>query len=201
VAATNRDLERMISAREFRSDLYYRLNVFPIRLPPLRERKADIPLLVSFFVQKFAKQMQKKIESIPSAVMKALTAWEWPGNVRELENFVERAVILTHGRSLAAPLVELRKLKTDEPRSSTRNPAASHDDIARIVRETISALHGNTPNLGDREQKQRDQIVQALTEAKGRVGGADGAASRLRVNRTTLLARIKKLGIDPRDYS
>ena len=201
VAATNRDLERMISAREFRSDLYYRLNVFPIRLPPLRERRADIPLLVSFFVQKFAKQMQKKIESIPSAVMKALTAWEWPGNVRELENFVERAVILTHGRSLTAPLVELRKLKTDEPRSSTRNPAASHDDIARIVRETISALHGNTPNLGDRLQKQRDQIVQALTEAKGRVGGADGAASRLRLNRTTLLARIKKLGIDPRDYS
>ncbi len=99
----------MIASREFRSDLYYRLNVFPIRIPPLRERKQDIPLLVSYFVQKFAKQMQKNIESIPAAVMKALTAWEWPGNIRELENFVERAVILTHGRSLAAPLVGLRK--------------------------------------------------------------------------------------------
>src|SRR5579872_7004022 len=98
----------MVANREFRSDLFYRLNVFPIRIPPLRERREDIPLLVSYFVQKFAKQMQKQIESIPSTVMKALTAWEWPGNVRELENFMERAVILTHGRSLAAPLVELR---------------------------------------------------------------------------------------------
>src|SRR6266576_2874638 len=88
VAPTNRDLEKMIVAREFRSDLYYRLNVFPIRIPPLREQKQDIPLLVSYFVQKFAKQMQKKVDSIPATVMKALTAWEWPGNIRELENFV-----------------------------------------------------------------------------------------------------------------
>ena len=116
VAATNRDLEKMIAAREFRSDLYYRLNVFPIRIPPLRERKQDIPLLVSYFVQKFAKQMQKEIENIPAAVMKALTAWEWPGNVRELGNFVERAVILTRGGSLAAPLAELRKVRADESR-------------------------------------------------------------------------------------
>src|SRR5260221_13704364 len=87
VAATNRNLEKMISEREFRSDLFYRLNVFPIRIPSLRERKEDIPLLVSYFVQKFAKQMQKQIESVPSAVMKGLTAWEWPGNIRELENF------------------------------------------------------------------------------------------------------------------
>src|SRR5215469_14444128 len=104
VAATNRDLEKMVAAREFRSDLFYRLNVFPIRIPPLRDRKDDIPLLVSFFVQKFAKQMQKRIDSIPVATMKALTAWEWPGNIRELENFIERAVILTKGESLAAPL-------------------------------------------------------------------------------------------------
>src|SRR6059058_930294 len=109
VAATNRDLEQMIAAREFRSDLYYRLNVFPIRIPPLRERKEDIPLLASYFVQTFAKQMQKRVDAIPTAVMKALTAWEWPGNVRELENFIERAVILTRGRSLEAPLTELRK--------------------------------------------------------------------------------------------
>src|SRR5215469_9279432 len=99
VAATNRNLENMVADREFRSDLYYRLNVFPIRIPPLRDRKDDIPLLVSYFVQKFAKQMQKRIDSIPVATMKALTAWEWPGNIRELENFIERAVILTKGES------------------------------------------------------------------------------------------------------
>jgi formate hydrogenlyase transcriptional activator len=197
VAATNRDLEKMIVAREFRSDLYYRLNVFPIRIPPLREREQDIPLLVSYFVQKFAKQMDKKIESIPAAVMKALTAWQWPGNVRELENFVERAVILTRGSSLAAPLAELRKVRTDEPKSAV----ADQDDIARIVKETVSALHGRSGAADDRTQKQRDQIVRALTEAKGRVGGADGAAARLRTNRTTLLARMKKFGINSRDYA
>ncbi len=197
VAATNRDLESMIAAREFRSDLYYRLNVFPIRIPPLRERKHDIPLLVSYFVQKFAKQMQKKVESIPGSVMKALTAWEWPGNVRELENFVERAVILSRGRSLAAPLAELRKVSGAEPKAA----AANHDDIARIVKETINALHGNNSASGDRLKKQRDEVVRALTEAKGRVGGADGAAARMGMNRTTLLARMKKLGIDPHDYA
>jgi formate hydrogenlyase transcriptional activator len=115
IAATNRDLEKMIAAREFRSDQYYRLNVFPIRIPPLRERKDDIPLLVSYFVQKCAKQMQKKIETIPAAVMKGLTAWDWPGNIRELENFVERPVILTRGKSPEAPLAELRKMHTEEP--------------------------------------------------------------------------------------
>ncbi|HTA44103.1 MAG TPA: sigma 54-interacting transcriptional regulator [Bryobacteraceae bacterium] len=197
VAATNRDLEKMIAAREFRSDLYYRLNVFPIRIPPLRERKEDISLLVSYFVQKFAKQMQKNIVNIPAAVMKALTASEWPGNVRELENFIERAVILTRGTSLAAPLAELRKVSIDELKRTPGN----HDDIARIVKETIDALHGKSSAGGDRAKEQRDQIVRALTEAKGRAGGADGAAARLRMNRTTLLARMKKLGIDPRDYS
>jgi len=109
VAATNRDLEEMIFAREFRSDLYYRLNVFPIRIPPLRERKEDIPLLVGYFVNKFAKRMEKRIDSIPAVTLKRLTAWEWPGNIRELENFMERAVILTRGRSLEAPLSELRR--------------------------------------------------------------------------------------------
>src|SRR6202020_3005514 len=112
IAATNRDLEKMIASREFRSDLFYRLHVFPIRIPPLRERKEDIPQLVSYFVQKFAKHMQKKIEAISPAVMKGLTAWEWPGNIRELENFIERAVIVTRGRSLDAPLGELRKTNT-----------------------------------------------------------------------------------------
>jgi formate hydrogenlyase transcriptional activator len=196
VAATNRDLEKMIAAREFRSDLFYRLNVFPIRIPPLRERKQDIPLLVSYFVQQFAKRMQKQIEGIPAAVMEALTAWEWPGNVRELGNFIERAVILTRGRLLTAPLAELRKVRANE----FKGPSANHDEIARIVKETINALHEENSASGDRVKRQRDEIVRALTEAKGRVGGAGGAAARLRMNRTTLLARMKKLGIAPRDY-
>jgi formate hydrogenlyase transcriptional activator len=121
VAATNRDLEKMIADREFRSDLYYRLHVFPIRIPPLRERKEDIPQLVSYFVQKFARQMQKKIDSISPAVMKGLTAWDWPGNIRELENFIERAVIVTRSSSLEAPLGELRRTNTIEmPRAEDR---------------------------------------------------------------------------------
>src|SRR6202041_2402775 len=112
IAATNRNLEKMIADREFRSDLYYRLNVFPIRIPPLRERKEDIALLVSYFVQKFSKQMQKKVEAVPTVVMKGLMAWDWPGNIRELENFIERAVIVTRGNSLEAPVGELRKTNT-----------------------------------------------------------------------------------------
>jgi formate hydrogenlyase transcriptional activator len=199
VAATNRDLEKMISDKEFRSDLYYRLNVFPIRIPPLRERKEDIPLLVSYFVQKFAKQMQKKIEAVSPAVMKGLTAWEWPGNIRELENFIERAVILTRGKSLEAPLGELRKLNTQQPASTTRD--SGQQDIARIVRETLHALNGNTPVVDDRTQKQREEIVRALAETKGRVGGADGAAARMGINRTTLLSRMKKFGIHPAQYA
>src|SRR5438093_2740457 len=197
IAATNRDLEQMVATREFRSDLYYRLNVFPIRIPSLRERKEDISLLASYFVQRFAKQMQKKIDNIPAGVMKALTAWEWPGNVRELENFIECAVILTRGRSLAAPLTELGKTSTAESKRAVTN----HEDIARIVKETITALHGSHGAGDQHATKQRDAIVRVLTEAKGRVGGTDGAAARLGINRTTLLARMKKFGIDPRDYA
>jgi formate hydrogenlyase transcriptional activator len=197
IAATNRDLGKMIAAREFRSDLYYRLNVFPIRIPPLRERREDIPLLVSSFVERFAKQMQKKIDNIPVAGMKAWKTWEWPGNIRELENFVERAVILTRGRSLEAPLAELRKVVINDSKSTE----ADHGDIARIVKETINALHDNSSVGDERTKKQRDVITRALAETKGRVGGARGAAARLGINRTTLLGRMKKLGIDPRQYA
>jgi formate hydrogenlyase transcriptional activator len=199
VAATNRDLEKMIANKEFRSDLYYRLNVFPIRIPPLRERKEDIPLLVSYFVQKSAKQMQKRIEAISPPVMKGLTAWDWPGNIRELENFVERAVILTRGKSLEVPLGELRKLNTAEPGTAVRG--SGREDIARIVHETLHALNGNKPPADDRTQKQREEIVQALAETKGRVGGADGAAARMGINRTTLISRMKRFGIDPGQYA
>jgi len=197
VAATNRDLEKMVADREFRNDLYYRLNVFPIRIPPLRDRREDIPLLVGYFVQKCAKQMQKRIEAVPVSVMKGLTAWDWPGNIRELENFIERAVILTRGKSLDAPLGELRKYKRDEP--ARTSASGTEDDIARIVRETVASLKGKSPE-SEHSKKQHDEIVRVLTECKGRVGGAGGAASRMGISRTTLISRIKRLGINPYDY-
>jgi formate hydrogenlyase transcriptional activator len=199
VAATNRDLEQMIAGREFRSDLYYRLNVFPIRIPPLRERREDIPLLVSYFVQKFARQMQKRIETIPAIAMKALTEWDWPGNIRELQNFIERAVILTCGRALEAPLTELHKVRLSKP----THPATpqGHEEIVRIVKETINALNDKKSVADEHAQKQREEITRALTESKGRVGGDDGAAARLGLNRTTLLSRMKKLGLDAKQFS
>ena len=198
VAATNRDLEKMVADREFRNDLYYRLNVFPIRIPPLRDRREDIPLLVGYFVQKCAKQMQKRIEAVPVSVMKGLTAWDWPGNIRELENFVERAVILTRGKSLEAPLGELRKYKKDEPVQATA--PRSEDDIARIVRETVASMKGKSAE-SEHSKKQHDEIVRVLTECKGRVGGTEGAAAHMGISRTTLISRMKRLGINPYDYT
>jgi formate hydrogenlyase transcriptional activator len=198
VAATNRNLEKMVADREFRSDLFYRLNVFPIRIPPLRDRKEDIPLLVAYFVQKFAKQMQKRIDSIPVATMKALTAWGWPGNIRELENFIERAVILTRGESLAAPLAELRTFEKDEPVQVSVQKG--EHDIARIVKETIASLKDKSPE-NEHAKRQHEEIVRVLTECKGRVGGSDGAAARMGLSRTTLISRMKKLGINPYDYA
>src|SRR5580700_7618389 len=195
VAATNRDLEKMVADREFRSDLFYRLNVFPIRIPSLRERKDDIPLLVSYFAQKFAKQMQKKIESVPSVAMKALTAWEWPGNIRELENFIERAVILTSGKALEAPLTELRK-----PETATAADAGV-DRNSRTARKATSSRPNVNAGAVEYERKQREEIVDALNACKGRVGGSDGAATRLGINRTTLLYRMRKFGIYAKLYS
>jgi formate hydrogenlyase transcriptional activator len=199
VAATNRDLEKMIAAREFRSDLFYRLNVFPIRIPPLRERREDIPLLVRYFVQKFARQMQRQIETIPAAAMKTLTNWEWPGNIRELENFIERAVILTRGRSLEVPVTELKK--SGEP-SSTSDEDSRGRDVALIVKETISALNmGMVKSAGDEfDERRRQEIMGVLEETRGRVGGADGAAARMGINRTTLLSRMKKFGIHAKQF-
>ena len=195
VAATNRDLEQMIAAREFRSDLYYRLHVFPIRIPPLRERKEDIPQLVSYFVQKFAKQMQKKIEAISPAVMKGLTAWDWPGNIRELENFIERAVIVTRGRSLEAPVGELRKTNT------IAFPHAEQHNVEQVAGERTDSQSDQTSIADEYERRQRDEIVRALTACNGRVGGADGAAARLGMNRTTFLSRMKKFGIYAKQYA
>ena len=171
VAATNRDLEKMMESREFRSDLYYRLNVFPIRIPPLRERPEDIPLLVRYFTQKYGRLMDKQIESIPAAAMRKLSSWHWPGNIRELENFIERSVILTHGTALQAPIAEL----------------GSNGKIA--------------PVAGTREANERDEIVRVLKLTNGRVAGLEGAAARMGLKRTTLIARMKKLGVDPRRVS
>jgi len=194
VAATNRNLEKMVADREFRSDLFYRLNVFPIRIPSLRERKEDIPLLVSYFVQKFAKQMRKDIESVPSAVMKGLTAWEWPGNIRELENFIERAVILTRGKALEVPLTELRKAETGMAVDAVVNKK-------RAARKAFSSVPDINSGAEEYEGKQREEIIQALTACKGRVGGTDGAATRLGISRTTLIYRMRRLGIYAKLYS
>ncbi len=171
VAATNRDLEKMMENREFRSDLYYRLNVFPIRIPPLRERPEDIPLLARYFIQKHGRRMNKEIESIPAAAMRKLSSWHWPGNIRELENFIERSVILTHGTALQAPIGEL------------------------------SNNGRTTPVAGTREANERDEAIRVLKITNGRVAGPDGAAARMGIKRTTLISRMKKLGIDPRKVS
>jgi formate hydrogenlyase transcriptional activator len=169
LAATNRDLLKSVQAHEFRSDLYYRLNVFPIELPPLRERREDIRPLVEHFVRKFAVKMKKSITSIPIKTMETLVRWEWPGNIRELENFMERSVILTPGSVLQAPLSEL-EVAVDKSNG------------------------GSTDNLRDKE---RERILRILRECHGRLGGPDGAAARLGLKRTTLQSKLDHLGIKP----
>ncbi len=200
IAATNRDLEQMIADREFRSDLFYRLNVFPIRIPPLRERREDIPLLVRYFVQKFARQMQKNIEFIPAETLKAMAGFPWPGNIRELENLIERAVILTRGKSLEAPLSEWSRSIPN----ATPNPNRSDErkEIVQIIRETLNQMKEgqSRAEISEYEEKQREEITRILRETKGRVGGAGGAAARMSISRTTLLYRMKKLGINPRHF-
>ncbi len=172
LAATNRDLLQSVKAREFRSDLYYRLNVFPILIPPLRERREDIRPLVEHFVRKFAHQMKKSITHIPSRTMEMLVRWHWPGNIRELENFVERSVILTPGSVLQAPLSELH----------------------------TTADQGNGGSGGSLRDQERERILRALRDCHGRLGGPDGAAARLGLKRTTLQSKLDHLGIKPGGY-
>jgi formate hydrogenlyase transcriptional activator len=171
VAATNRDLSAMVADREFRSDLYYRLNVFPIQTPPLRDRAGDIPRLVQYFTQKFARRMNKAIAAVPSATMAALVGYHWPGNIRELENFIERAVILSRGSTLEAPLAELK------PRVS------------------LAQVDGVRPAALTLEDAEREHILRALDQANWTIGGPLGAAARLGMKRTTLQSRMVKLGI------
>ncbi|MBC7838584.1 MAG: sigma 54-interacting transcriptional regulator, partial [Nitrospiraceae bacterium] len=167
IAATNRDLARMVEEQAFRGDLYYRLKVFPITVPPLRDRAEDIPLLVRHFAQKLALRMKKRIETIPSEAMKALQAYHWPGNVRELENFIERAVILTQGQDLFVSLAELKR-------------APGH------------VTNSRTTTL---EQAEREHILKALRESEWTIGGPSGAAAKLGMKRTTLQSKMQKLGI------
>ncbi len=166
VAATNRDLAQMVADKEFRADLYYRLNVFPITVPPLRERPEDIPLLVRYFAQHYARRMRRRIETVPVETLTALSRYHWPGNIRELENLIERSVILSKGPELRVPLVELK----------VQVPAAPNG-VA-----TLAAA-------------EREHILRALREANGVIGGPSGAAVRLGMKRTTLQSRMRKLGI------
>jgi formate hydrogenlyase transcriptional activator len=166
VAATNRDLLDMVAEKQFRSDLFYRLNVFPVTLPPLRDRREDIPLLVRYFAQKLARRMDKRVETIPAGVMAALSAYHWPGNIRELENLIERAVILSQGTDLHVPLTELT--------------VAEPTDV-----QSVTSL----------EDAEREHIRHALEAAKWVIGGPAGAAARLGMKRTTLQSKMQKLGI------
>jgi formate hydrogenlyase transcriptional activator len=172
IAATNRDLKAMVEAQKFRSDLYYRLNVIQIRVPALRERPEDIPLLVRHFVQQFSRCNNRVIETTPSETMAALARYDWPGNIRELQNVIERAVILSKGPMLSVPLVDLTC------------------DI------DIKDSPGNYKCLQDLlHETERTQILRALEQANGAIGGPNGAAARLRVKRTTLQSRMNKLSI------
>ncbi|HET8715392.1 MAG TPA: sigma 54-interacting transcriptional regulator, partial [Holophagaceae bacterium] len=171
IAATHRDLEAMVAEGRFRADLYYRLHVFPVRIPPLRERREDIPALVRYFTQKHARRLGRAISRIPAEVMAALQAAPWAGNIRELENFLERSVILSTGAELRAPLSELR---------------AGEPEPASAAGPTLEAA-------------ERQAILQALRAARGKVAGPEGAAARLGMKRTTLQSRMKKLGMTTAD--
>jgi formate hydrogenlyase transcriptional activator len=179
IAATNRDLRTMVERGTFRSDLFYRLNVFPVRVPALRERLEDIPLLVRRFADELSRRMNKSFEAIPSSTMRDLCRYPWPGNIRELQNVVERAVILSPGPLLEVDIGDLNSRGSSMRRAGSRVEALP----LRRLRDEL-------------EDAQRDAILRALRQAGGRVGGPDGAADRLGLKRTTLIGRMKRLGIE-----
>jgi formate hydrogenlyase transcriptional activator len=179
IAATNRDLKAMVGEQKFRSDLYYRLNVFPIRVPALRERTEDIPLLVRHFVKEFSRRNNRVIDTIPSETMQALIHYQWPGNIRELQNVIERAVIISKGPTLNVPLAELKpELSAVPGESPVSGKAISQENLQYMVDRT-----------------ERNQILRALEETNGVVAGANGAAARLGVKRSTLQRKMDKLKI------
>jgi formate hydrogenlyase transcriptional activator len=182
IAATNRDLEAMVSEQKFRSDLFFRVNVFPVHVPPLRERQGDIPLLVRHFTQQFSRRMNKVIETIPSATMDALCRYYWPGNIRELQNVIERAVIISTGPALSVDVADLKFSKAGHVVERADSPKSP----------TNGALHNVL------EETERQQILKALKQSHWVVAGPNGAAAHLGMKRSTLQQRIRKLGIPRR---
>ena len=172
IAATNRDLVKEVAKGNFRADLFFRLHVFPIKMPALRDRRPDIPLLITHFVHKYATRMKKTIDQIPTKTMSILTNWDWAGNIRELENFIERSVILTPGSVLEAPLAEL---------------ATSSHEVHGTLQDTT-------------EEMQCAQIIRALQQTGGVIAGRAGAAARLGLKRTTLQSMMQRLGISSDEY-
>jgi formate hydrogenlyase transcriptional activator len=178
IAATNRDLEAMVSEQKFRSDLFFRLNVFPVHVPPLRERQGDIPLLVRHFTQQFSRRMNRVIETIPSAAMDALSRYHWPGNIRELQNVIERAVIISSGPVLSIDFTDLKFPKAGLPAEKTASSKSTNGALHNVLEET-----------------ERQQILNALKECNWVVAGPNGAAAHLAMKRSTLQLRMQKLGI------
>jgi formate hydrogenlyase transcriptional activator len=188
VAATNRDLTRLVADREFRSDLYYRLNVFPIQIPPLRERREDVPLLVRYFVQNFSRRLNKTVQYVPADAMDALVNYSWPGNIRELENMIERAVLLSPGKELRVPLSELKQA------------TLSVSDVATDIPSDGGIFSPPSPGgaaapVATLEEAERQHILRALRQTEWRIAGPKGAAAVLGMKRTTLQARMRKLNI------
>jgi formate hydrogenlyase transcriptional activator len=215
VAATNCDLNSLIADKKFRGDLYYRLNVFPIRIPPLRERREDIPFLVRHFTEKYARRMGKDIKTISGASLRQLTRWHWPGNIRELENLIERAVILTRGTTLETSAPEQPSRRADV--INRPEVVSDEDRVVRILGRLFdrAIMAGDTPftdssielpvafetteaRRAEARFEEHDAIIRTLRDTNGRVGGPDGAAARMGLKRTTLITRMKKLGIEPR---
>ena len=183
MAATNRDLRAEMERGRFREDLYHRLAVFPVVLPPLRERRDDIPRLVRHFTQRFARRMGRRIESIPTAVMDALVGYTWPGNVRELQNVIERAVILSPGPALKVPVGDLQRDEGRGMRDEGQQESSSHpSSITPHLSKTLA-------------EAEREHILGALRETGWVVAGPKGAAARLGMKRSTLQEKMRKLGI------
>jgi len=178
IAATNRDLEAMVREQKFRSDLFFRLNVFPVHVPPLRERQGDIPLLVRHFTQQFSRRMNRVIETIPSATMDALSRYHWPGNIRELQNVIERAVIISSGPVLSVDVTDLKFPQTGPPVEKPASPESTNGSLHSVLEET-----------------ERQQILKALKQSNWVVAGPNGAAAHLAMKRSTLQLRMHKLGI------